>query len=68
VSASPADNDILADALSALAAVILTRKLPRENVAAILDALRDNGATALAAVIVQELPFDLELDYTRFFQ
>jgi hypothetical protein len=52
------EADIPADAMMALAAVRLARKLPRDQLRAIVAALRDNGAHALAEAVVGVVPFE----------
>lgn len=67
---SERDIDALAAALVSHAAVLLARKCDKEQLAAAVAALRDNGMGALAEVLIGPVPFDVERvpDYERFMQ
>jgi hypothetical protein len=64
----PDEAEILADAMMALAAVRLARKLPREQLRAIVAALRDNGAHALAEAVIGKIPFQPKLERESLMQ
>ena len=51
------DADLIADALLSHAAVLLARKCSKDQLAAAVAALRDNGMAALAEVLIGPVPF-----------
>lgn len=60
----------LADMLQCHAAIVVARTRTREEIAAVVAALRDNDMAALAECLIGPLPFSIEdvPDYERLLQ